>query len=215
LEDLILHPKIWKGTGRGLGVEAVPTGFIELDKYLPGGGWPQNAITEVFVEHYGIGELSLLMPACMRRQSIVWIAPPYLPYAPALVRHGIKLERVLLIRSSGSRRDTLWATEQVLRSRRGLSVLAWFDCLRHNELRRLQLTAEEQNAWVVFFRPMSALTQRSPAALRIVLSRWRTNGTGDLQLQILKCRGGRPGVLRLDLSGVPRPEKMFGDGGVG
>jgi len=41
----------------------IATGFPELDRYLPGGGWPTGAIIEVFVDGYGIGELALLMPA--------------------------------------------------------------------------------------------------------------------------------------------------------
>ena len=38
-------------------------GFAALDRYLPGGGWPLGPLIEVFVERYGVGELSLLMPA--------------------------------------------------------------------------------------------------------------------------------------------------------
>ena len=34
-----------------------------MDRYLPGGGWPIGAIIEVFVERYGMGELTLLVPA--------------------------------------------------------------------------------------------------------------------------------------------------------
>ena len=73
---------------------AVPTGFAELDAALPGGGWPVGAITELMPETQGIGELSLLMPALAHLSRagryLAWIAPPCLPYPPALVQHGLR-----------------------------------------------------------------------------------------------------------------------------
>src|SRR4051812_39379662 len=42
---------------------AQSTGFADFDALLPGGGWPVGAITELMPETYGIGELSLLLPA--------------------------------------------------------------------------------------------------------------------------------------------------------
>ena len=45
--DLVLqNPAIWRGDQYAkVAVESVPTGFVELDKQLPGGGWPQAALT--------------------------------------------------------------------------------------------------------------------------------------------------------------------------
>ncbi len=39
------------------------SGFAELDRELPGGGWPQGQLTELLLDAAGIGELSLLAPA--------------------------------------------------------------------------------------------------------------------------------------------------------
>src|SRR4249920_4082167 len=78
---------------------SVPTGFPQLDAELPGGGWPTGALAELVPAHDGIGELRLLGPALARLaragERIAWIAPPYLPYAPALVAAGIALGQVL------------------------------------------------------------------------------------------------------------------------
>jgi hypothetical protein len=70
-------------------------------------------------------------------------------------------------------------------------VLAWDDAADGVILRRLQLAAEEQGCWVLLFRPASARLQRSPAALRIHLPQTY----GATRVEILKCRGGRPGVV--------------------
>ena len=65
-------------------------------------------------------------------------------------------------------------------------------------LRRLQLAAEDQGCWVLLFRPASASQQRSPAALRILLSQASSQAPTATRVQILKCRGGRPGVVDVE-----------------
>ena len=202
VEDLILHPRIWLGRGGQSACAALPTGFDDLDRYLPGGGWPREAITEIFLDRYGIGELSLLMPALAflsqqaesAKRWIVWIDPPFIPYAPALTRCGVNLDHVLLVHSSGIEKNALWAVEQALRSRSGIAILAWLRFADDNALRRLQLGAEEQACWTVLFRPVSALQRNSPAALRLKLSQ-TDPGT---KVEIIKCRGRRPGMVVLE-----------------
>jgi len=215
LDELILHSRIWRAAGNAYKPETISTGFKDLDRHLPGGGWPQKAITEIFVDRYGVGELSLLMPACVNQQTLVWVAPPYIPYAPALVRHGLDLERLLLVHPTGPEHNAHWATEQILRSKFGVGVLAWLKSVSNTVLRRLQLTAEKQNCWAVFFRPIDALGQRSPAALRLKLSRRIGFETDDnFQVEILKCRGGTPGVVHLDIAQFPGIQEGFDSGGV-
>jgi hypothetical protein len=136
IEDLLAHPLLWRGgNGSSAGTAAIATGFAALDRYLPGGGWPLAGITEIFIERYGLGELRILMPAlaalsrraAAARRWIVWIAPPFVPYAPALAQHGVDLSRILLVHPSKKKGsdpffadpcsgDTLWAVEQAIRS---------------------------------------------------------------------------------------------------
>ena len=200
IEDLVSHPHIWRGRDSQTAYSVLPTGFDALDRYLPGGSWPQNAITEIFLDRYGSGELSLLMPALASlsrqnvssKQWIVWVDPPFIPYAPALTRCGVNLDRVLLVHSSGGHKNALWAVEQSLRSRSSVATLAWLPVADDAALRRLQIAAEQQSCWTVLFRPITALQQRSPAALRMKLS-----SATKQSLEIVKCRGRRPEVVNL------------------
>src|SRR5215471_7865405 len=197
-----LRGRIWRGNGGARSARAaLPTGFAALDRYLPGGGWPLGALIEVFVERYGLGELTLLMPALAAlsrgrspstpaaRKWIAWIAPPFVPYAPALVQKGVLVDALLLVHPSN--KECLWTVEQVIRSGSSSGVLAWLAAADHVALRRLQLAAEEQGCWTILFRPHSARRERSPAALRIGLDR---EGVAT-RVRIDKCRGAWPGVV--------------------
>jgi hypothetical protein len=173
---------------------ALSTGFAQLDAVLPGGGWPVGAITELMPDAQGIGELSLLLPAlaqlsCAGRY-IAWIAPPCLPYPPALARHGLALERLLLVQTHDTR-TSLWATEQALRCPAIGAVLAWPAALDERSVRRLQLAAEAGGSCGLLYRPPAAAQQPSPAALRLRLQALDTG----LRIEIQKARGGRTHAL--------------------
>ena len=106
----------------------MPTGFAALDAELPGGGWPTGASpnscrrTKASASCASSARRS---PRSARTgERLAWIAPPYLPYAPALAAAGIALAQVLIVRTR-SARDTLWAVEQALRSAACGAVLAW------------------------------------------------------------------------------------------
>ena len=62
-ESLHSRSAIWRSRHAAATAPGIATGFTELDVLLPGGGWPVGALTEIFVERPGIGELQLLMPA--------------------------------------------------------------------------------------------------------------------------------------------------------
>ena len=202
VEQLIDDPRVWRAGENRASWGTHPTGFEVLDRHLPGGGWPAAGLIDILMEHCGIGELSLLMPALARlgqggsAGGIVWIAPPYIPYAPALHRQGIDLDRVLVVRDHANtwgNQDILWAMEQALRFGSCAAVLAWARHVDHIPLRRLQLAAEAGRCWAVLFRPPHASRQRSPAVLRM-----RLTAVGEqTRIEILKCRGGRPGVVSI------------------
>jgi hypothetical protein len=183
------HLPLWRGNQlSAVASPGVPTGFAELDAELPGGGWPTAALTEILPQHEGIGELRLLGPALAalsrRQRLLAWIAPPYLPYPPALAAAGISLAHVIMVRTR-SQRDTLWALEQALRSNACGAVLAWPGCIKYPELRRLQLATEGNPVFAVLFRPPQVAGETTPAALRLGLE----SCNGGLALRILKRRG--------------------------
>ena len=173
---------------------ALPTGFTQLDAVLPGGGWPVGAITELMPDAQGIGELSLLLPALAQLSRagryVTWIAPPCLPYPPALARHGLALERLLLVQTHDTQ-ALFWATEQALRCPAIGAVLAWPAALDDRRVRRLQLAAEAGGGCGLLYRPPAAAQQPSPAALRL---RLRALDAG-LRIEIQKARGGRAHAL--------------------
>jgi hypothetical protein len=201
-DELSLH--VWRGASTQAGRRAIPTGFAALDERLPGGGWPRGALTEILVDRYGIGELSLLIPALAAltrpvpgeaKKWIAWVAPPFIPYAPALEQRGVDVERLLMIHPSKGGKSRLWAVEQIVRSGSSSGVLAWLAVADDVELRRLQLAAEGQDCWTVLFRPVDALRNRSPAALRIRLAQQAE----AVHVEIIKCRGGSPGTVAIPL----------------
>ena len=202
LDKLLENPRVWRGrdqTGQKVGLAS---GYPELDKHLPGGGWPAESLTEILTAHYGIGELRLLMPALARLSTetpqqdftepgwIAWVAPPFQPYPPALQQCGIDLSRMLIVRPRDPS-EVLWSAEQALSSGTCVAVLLWPSMLDDQASRRLQLAAEQGHSWAIAFRPLAARRQPSAAALRLEL---HANGQGP-RVHILKSRGGRPTVI--------------------
>jgi cell division inhibitor SulA/protein ImuA len=211
LDELFRRQALWRGTAPGAACAAappaVPTGFAALDRELPGGGWPRGALVELLAPCEGIGELQLMLPALARLgaagERIAWIAPPHLPYAPALAAAGLALERLTVVRAPG-RRDGLWATEQALRSRAFGALLAWPLRPAYPELRRLAAAAEGGPALALLFRAPAAAAQSSPARLRLALEPL----AGQLAVRILKRRGA-PARAPLLVS-VKRPVHAVG-----
>lgn len=203
LEQLLQNPRVWRGAAHAVpGVSGLSSGYEKLDRHLPGGGWPLQALTEILTEEYGVGELQLLMPALARLSAedpltdlgepgwIAWIAPPFQPYPPALKEWGINLSRLLIVRPK-SDGDILWSAEQALSSGTCAAVLLWPPLLSDQDSRRLQLAAEKGESWAVAFRPRAARRQPSAAALRIEM---HADEAGT-HLEIFKSRGSRPVTL--------------------
>jgi hypothetical protein len=195
---LLVRHDIWRGDSLNrAGAPVVPSGFPALDAALPGGGWPAGALTEILPAHEGIGELRLLGPAlagiAQRGSRLAWIAPPHLPYAPALAAAGIDTAKLVIVRTA-SHRETLWAAEQALAANACGAVLAWLLEAKYAEIRRLQIAAEGGRAPAFLFRLPQTASESSPAALRIALG---TSG-GGLAVDVFKRRGtplARPVLL--------------------
>ena len=187
LQELLKHPGIWRRSSSPARLRAVSTGLAPLDALLPGGGWPLGALTEILIAHDGLGELSLTMPALaqltQRRQRVVFVAPPYIPYAPALAACGLDLRYVVQIDASAGK--GAWSAEQCLRSGACGAVLGWLNEADYTQLRRLQLAAESGDALAFLFRSARAAVRPSPAALRVQLHAQEDG----MELEILKCRG--------------------------
>jgi cell division inhibitor SulA/protein ImuA len=194
---LLEHPAIWRGRSAARR-SGLPTGFAGLDEHLPGHGWPRTGLIEILVARFGSGELTVLLPAlavltrAASARWCVWVAPPLMPFAPALVAGGIVLDRVAIV--GGAR--PAWAFEQTLRSGACDAVLGWARQMPLRDLRRLQLAAEHGRTLGVLFRPRRAARESSTAVLRLGLEPLR----GGARLTLLKGRSTRRDAIDLTWS---------------
>ncbi|MCS6997194.1 MAG: SOS cell division inhibitor SulA [Casimicrobiaceae bacterium] len=173
----------------------VATGFAVLDAFLPWGGWPVGAMSEILTERCGAGELSLLLPAMARlaaeKRPIVLIGLPHEVFAPALLQAGVDPHQVTQIYPGATVRDVkalLWSSEQILRSGSAALVVLW--SLGRPEppieaLRRLHLAGLGKTTSFIHYRAVSCRGQPSPAWLRCGF--WPTAET--IELEVFKCRG--------------------------
>ncbi len=189
------HPRVFRVGDLGyLAGPARSSGFAELDRELPGGGWPDAGLTEIGCDLGGVGELSLLMPGLAATDTgkgpMLWVLPdsqPWIPYAPGLAAQGLDLGRLSIVRTRENE-DSLWAAEQALRSGACGTVLLWLcgSYCSPLHLRRLQQAAMSGHASVFAMRPLAALASPSPAVLRIGL---HAEAAGALRLELVKRRG--------------------------
>lgn len=186
LDRLLDARQLWRGKPSVISTHTQPTGHAALDAALPGGGWPESALSEILFENTGIGELRLLWPTLARLtaagERIVLIAPPYVPYPHAWMSAGIDLRQLTIISASPS--EALWSAEQCLRSGSCGAVVCWPQRPDDRALRRLQVAAETGQTLAFAYRPLREAVNPSPAALRLTIE------SKPGQLRVLKCRGG-------------------------
>jgi hypothetical protein len=181
------------------------TGLGEVQLFLPAlvacqrGTAQSIAAPSAAAPSTGTADPASIDPASIDSASIdnapwlVWIAPPYEPYAPALAQQGIELSRLLVVRPATAT-EALWAAEQALSSGVCAAVLIWLKGTDDRWLRRLKLAAEEGGALGVLFRPARHRFESSPASLRLAVTR----GEHGPHLDLVKVQGGRPGPVDLD-----------------
>ena len=182
------NPQVWRAKDAGrYQMTGTSTGHPQLGAALPGGGWPNSAIMEMVTPHWGMGELQLLLPLMrsitQQKRWILWISPPYVPYAPALERAGIDMDYVIVVQPDTRCKDALWSIEKALQTRACALVLAWLNWLPNGVIRRLQLAAEAGHSLGVLFRQRN--DPHSPAALRLHLH----PSEKGVHVEILKARG--------------------------
>ena len=204
LEDL--HPALWRAYQMGRSSAATPgavtaSGYPDLDAQLTGGGWPASLLTELLLQHAGIGELRLLAPALAdlqhRQRSLMWFDPPAMPCAWALSALGLDMRQLVIVRSRQQLKapargklpaaDILWALEHALKSGHLGAAVAWLPArLPADALRRLQLAAQAHDGPVFLLRDAQERSRPSAAPLRLLLS---CAGPDQLRVVLLKRRG--------------------------
>lgn len=211
---------VWRGSELGgAAARTVATGFSELDRQLPGGGWPTHSLTELLMPQAALCEWRLLGPALPALLAgggrIYLIAPPKQPHAGGLAQLGLSADQVLWIQAAKPV-DRLWATEQIVKSDPAGAVLSWLPQARPEQIRRLQIHAQSCDAPVFLFRPVATLSEASPAPLRIAVALaqgWqlevripkRKGSSFDDALHLAAMPGSLEGVIPPRLQSVPAP----------
>jgi protein ImuA len=196
-----LHPALWRArAGTATGATVQPSGFAPLDAELPGGGWPQRALTELLLPRPGVGEMRLLAPALAQvlrgGRCLMLFEPPAPVSAEALLQLGLPPAQCIVVRGRAGlpapaqrqrSADLCWALEQTLRSGQVGAVLAWLGpAAKSDVLRRLQLAAQAHEGPAFVLREVQARQQPSPAPLRLLLG---CSGPDELSVQVIKRRG--------------------------
>lgn len=194
-----VEAEIWRGTDLGVPLtHVVPTGWAELDRELPGGGWPGHNLTEILQAQPSVCEWRVLAPALQSivsvRRPVVVVGAPKTPHLPGLMHSGLAADHLVWIQAE-TPFERLWAAEQVLKSKACGALLAWLPQARAEQLRRLQVCAQGLEGPAIVFRPRTAQSEASPAPLRLEVS---CGLDWTIDVRVLKRKGApMEGLLRL------------------
>ncbi|MDI3325255.1 translesion DNA synthesis-associated protein ImuA [Pontibacterium granulatum] len=198
LHSLLHKGAVWRGrqTADQPCHHSLSSGYPQLDALLPGQGWQASQLVELLYQEEGSGELGLVLPLLaelsQQERWVLWVDPPHIPYAPALLDAGVNLDRVQVVRSN-SRRDRLWCLEQSMKSGCCSAVLGWLPAGQEKAIRRLQVAAAEGECRGFLFRHSRCREQHSAAPCRLLLEPHPEGVT----VSTLKRRGGWPLPPRL------------------
>jgi protein ImuA len=182
--------RIWRGDALGSSPDQiVSSGFDELDKALPGGGWSTHSLTELLLPAEGLGEIRLLSQPLKHitqdGRNILLVDPPHLPYMHAWENLNIDSRRILMVKVSKSA-ERLWVIEQGIKSAAFGTIICWLPVASPQALRKLQIIARAAASLIFLFRPASAQFEPSAAPLRILLAPAKRH---TLSVRLLKRRG--------------------------
>jgi protein ImuA len=181
------------------------TGFAALDAAL-GGGLARGAVHELLAEPGAAAHTLALRAAAGAAGANKWILYVDLPgefYPPALVRLGVPLGRLIVVRAAQTA-DALWIAEQTLMCQALAAVVLPVRKLAAQASRRLQLAAESGGSLGLVVRDDDAHEPTFAATRLRLVPRAGPRGTLCVQVTVLKLREGRPGgEIVLELSDAP------------
>ncbi len=202
------RPAAGGGTALALGVAAI-------DSHLPRGGLAVGGLHEVAVVDAGAASaFSALLCARLAGDdgAVLWCENDRALdagslYAPGLPRFGLDPARLILVRTDRDV-ETLWAMEEGLRCAAVAAVVGAVRGVSPVRTRRLQLAAEDRAAALLLY-PAAAAPGIAATRWRIAPAPGRAGGDGGSarprwRLDLLRCRGGRPGNWDVEWSDETR-----------
>ena len=191
-----------------------------INRHLPGnGGLSRAAVHEVLAAEPGAATGFCALVLARARGAVLWIAAEPDAWPPGLARFGLSPADLVLVQAPRPA-DGLWAMEEGLRCSAVAGALLVLRDLDLTAARRLQLAAEAGGAIGLLLRP-----DTEEAGASAVLTRWKVGalaGTGggathDLgdprwRLDLLRCRGGRPGSWSVVWRGEAERLELDGEG---
>lgn len=208
-------------TPRLVASRLVVLGAPALDRHLPWGGLPRGALHEVAGEGgdreqgaAAAGFAALWLARLQACGPVLWIARAASLAAIDLHAHGLHQQsldprRLILV---AARRDdeALWAMEEGLKAKGLGAVLGEIETLDLTASRRLQLAAEASGVTAFLLRRWRLMERATRDAAQPIaaVTRWkitslpieREPGEGSFrwQVDLARCRGGRPGTWVLE-----------------
>jgi protein ImuA len=179
----------------------------EVNRGLPHGGLPASCIHEVKGTSLANAiAFSAMLAARLApaEGNVLYIAPDRSLHPLGLLPYGVNLNRVLHISTRRSQ-DIAWAVMEALRCPQVSTVLALLGGLDLTESRRLQLAAEASGVTAFLLGHAASAPIASP------ITRWKVSPFVGSRAQrfdepmwtldLLYCRGGRPGSWVVEWSG--------------
>lgn len=182
---------IWYGCKNNDQIKKVSSHYEQLDKSLHG-GFPSEGIIELKTP-LGIGELRLLLPYLLEKQSqfdgeMMFIAPPVQLNAEFFLANGLDLNKIIVL-PVYEKRKALWAAEQSLSSGCCNVVFLWQNELDIKQVRRFMLACEQGSSSLVLIRNVQQHSSKLlslPSALSLSLF----PSPQGIQVKIDKQKGG-------------------------
>lgn len=221
-------------TGGGAARPILPLGLAALDRVLPCGGLARGALHEVMGTggDEEDGALAAAFAALALRRldgTVLWCASGADLGGAGLAALGLGPERLVIARARRDE-DVLWAAEEGLRAEGIAAIVAETAALPDAAGRRLQLAAEAAGRPLLLVRRWreageAARERERPSA---AATRWRIGplpsapvsgapgiGNPRWRVELLRCRGGRPGSWILELDDAAHPRAFPADAGDG
>lgn len=187
LRNLDNHPDIWRATSWRDDMARLQSGFSELDCALNGGIVSAGVVR--VNSNMGIGEVSLFKKVLQHRphKSIFIINAAGVINGAWATGTSIPPQRLIQVKTRNYA-ETIWATEQCLKSDAVHCVLCWLPEINEKHARRLQVAASGHNTLLLLMMPLVAASFPLPISQDMLITRCKHM----LRIDIKKQRSGWP-----------------------